>query len=625
MSKPSLRISPAMGEAVIAHLRKMVPLPSKGYVAGQAVSSAVMDLLGEQGGGVYNDVDLFFDKQHLEELWLWYHMGEMYEGVTPSMWQFEEARQNFYMFAARATQSHYGEICFSGQTLYRVASSHREGLLNFIACEFVVRENEQGSLLNGFDLNCVQVGVNLETQELFWTPSFLEFVDTKQLRVCTLQTPSHTAIRFVRKLAELPGVFGNVEQAMTLIAYAQTHVFEDRRGRNIEFDNLDDLARRRDRSYFFGEKTLGSYRQYEKELAPYFMLAPFPNDPMSTDSKRVGMHMLKAVAPLAPRFVEEYKRVSGYMDEAAMLAAVLAFEKHRPAIHGRVNQMLKSKSYAIRASLGVYGLSFVAGNLSESEIRMVDKYLAEHDQLPLHRLKTFTAMLEAVRLLRRLEKDFGRWVVGCAETFELDLFHELNGQPSVQPEDTLRQRCAEISVDMVRILTKTVIPACEMGGCRVRQLITRGDLVAEGERLHHCVGGYAGMVENGVSRIFSITSGPKATDCATLEIRKRTVDKRAYWYEAQLHSFGNSDAPHACKAAAKAVIDRINREEGVALLVIKDRLTRFISSKVDINHHRYVLKRRFRLAREKLAVILFLKPAMAVNDFDDCSGEDIPF
>jgi hypothetical protein len=164
-----------------------------------------------------------------------------------------------------------------------------------------------------------------------------------------------------------------------------------------------------------------------------------------------------------------------------------------------------------------------------------------------------------------------------------------------------------------------------MGGCRVRQLITRGDLVAEGERLHHCVGGYAGMVENGVSRIFSITSGPKATDCATLEIRKRTVDKRAYWYEAQLHSFGNSDAPHACKAAAKAVIDRINREEGVALLVIKDRLTRFISSKVDINHHRYVLKRRFRLARQKLAVILFLKPAMAVNDFDDCSGEDIPF
>ncbi|KWU17784.1 PcfJ domain-containing protein [Burkholderia cenocepacia] len=617
MSKPSLRITPAMGAAVIAHLRKITPLPGKGLIAGQAVSSAVMDLLGAPCGGVYNDVDLFISHKDLEAVWMWYHMGALAEGETPPMWKFKQVRQQFSIFASQASQNGYGELGFSGRSLYRVISSHREGMLNIVACEFMSTENQQQLLLKGFDLNCVQVGVNLETQELFFTASFLEFADTQQLRICTLQTPSHTAIRYVRKLAELPGVFGNLDQAMTLVSFAQADPYacDPLGARTLAPADDKEICRRNDRAYFFGEKTLKAFHAYEEALSPYFKLTPrsapdsdpfddladFMREPVETRKKPPApTWWLKAVKPLPSTFVSEFNRVGGYLDEAALLSAVLAFEKHRPAVHQRVSQMLSAKSYALRGSLAAYGLPFLTGNIAEPEIRMVDKFLAEHDQLPLHHLRTFAQMLEAVRLLRRLEKDYGRWVTGCAETYELELLHEVNGERILKDEATLRQKCDEISVDMERVLTKSSFGEQHLGGCAVRELVTRGELVIEGERQRHCVGGYASAVEQGVSRIFSISGGPKATDGATLEIRKKAVKTRSYWYEAQLRSFANSQPPHACKVAAKAVIDRLNREDGVMLIVLRENVTQLIRAKLDLTRRRYLVERQLRQLRTKL-------------------------
>jgi hypothetical protein len=62
MTKREVVFSPTMGEAVIHHLSALGPLSAEGYLAGQAVSSALFELFVQDGDGlsVYNDLDIFY-------------------------------------------------------------------------------------------------------------------------------------------------------------------------------------------------------------------------------------------------------------------------------------------------------------------------------------------------------------------------------------------------------------------------------------------------------------------------------------------------------------------------------------------------------------------------------------
>lgn len=634
MGKASTRVCAALGPAVLAQMREMTRLPPKGLVAGQAVSSAVHDILGLSGGGVYNDVDVFFDHKDQEELTAWWNA----DAADAGQWTFKDAPAQQFMFTTGAGEDGYGQIAFAGLGLYRVRSSYREGLLNLVACEYSNnwdKTERQQRLLMGFDLNCVQVGVNLETQELFYSRDFLEFLDTRQLRVCYLHTPNHTAIRFVKKLHELPNTFGDIPQAMALLAWAQGD------GHAIEHDPTaasrqryvsnpsPNLWTRTDRSFFFADKMLEMFRQYEHLLGEHFELVRHPEKPL---------HGLLSKGSLPSVFLEALLRVRAFRDEAAKLAASLAFEKHRAALHARVNQMLDAKSFVLSESIRHYGLPYVDGNIAESEIRMVDRYLTDHNRLPLHRLTRFADVLTAVRMLRRLEREVGRWVLGCVETGELELFESYQQGAPLLKEVDIRAKCDTLLVEMTRQLTEPRIEPGVMAGCQVRQLVTRAELVNEGSRMHHCVGGYGQSVEREVSLIFSIVGGPNPADCATLELRQRNISgqmlvrngstgARTYWYQAQLRSLSNSAPPHACQAAARAIVLRLNRQDGTAVAMIGEEIRRFIQhqrmalrSKVDAR--RYAFRRRCLELRAR--VFSRGQPAVSGGGYDSIS-DDIPF
>jgi len=634
MGKPSTQVSAALGPAVLARLREMTRLPPKGYVAGQAVSSAVHDILGISGGGVYNDIDVFFNHKDHAELAAWWYADAPQSGE----WAFKDASAQQFMYASGAGEDGYGHIAFEGVGLYRVRSSYREGLLNLVACEYVYyneRTELQQRLLMGFDLNCVQVGVDLETQELFCSRDFLEFLDTRQLRVSYLHTPNHTAIRFVKKLHELPNTFGDVPQAMALLAWAQGegHAIEHDpkapSGQRYVSNPSSTLWTRTDRSFFFADKMREVFHRYEHLLGQYFELVKHPEKPL---------HGLRPTGALPREFLAELLRVQAFRDEAAKLAASLAFEKHRAALHARVNQMLEAKSFVVSESIRQYGLRYVDGNIAGSEIRMVDRYLAEHDRLPLHRLKTFTEALAAVRMLRRLEKEVGRWVLGCIETGELDLFESYQQDAPLLQEADIRAKCDTLLVEMTRQLTAPRIQPGVMAGCQVRQLVTRAELVNEGSRMHHCVGGYGQSVEREVSLIFSIAGGPNPADCATLELRQRNVSgqmlvrkdstgSRKYWYQAQLRSLSNSAPPHACQAAARAIVLRLNRDDGTAVAMIGEEIRQFIQQQrrvlqAKVYAHRHAFRRRCLELRTR--ILGQAQPAVSGGDFDSIS-DDVPF
>ena len=103
---------------------------------------------------------------------------------------------------------------------YRILEVDRDGLLNWITISRVSnRDNIRNYLyiLNGFDFNCCQVGIDLKTNELYYTDEFEEFLNTKQLDVTAIYTPAHTAIRLFKKKKELD-CYCDVERCMELLS-----------------------------------------------------------------------------------------------------------------------------------------------------------------------------------------------------------------------------------------------------------------------------------------------------------------------------------------------------------------------------------------------------------------------
>jgi hypothetical protein len=147
---------------------------------------------------------------------------------------------------------------------YKIVSSDRDGMINIVK---VWRENRDSSknymyILKGFDLNCTQVGIDLKTGELIYTPEFEDFLKDKQLKVVAPYTPGHTAIRLFKKLDELD-CYCDIEGQMKLLSQP--------------FNN--EMMIKNSRTYtgvfgmYFSIKYKEMYDKYADKLKPYFKLS----------------------------------------------------------------------------------------------------------------------------------------------------------------------------------------------------------------------------------------------------------------------------------------------------------------------------------------------------------------
>ena len=152
-----IQLRPEMGTEVVRHLSQFAQLPQTGILAGQAVASAVDDLWGRKGTGVYNDLDIF-------------------RRVSPS-WDVKKDRANNTadrrtMGYMRNGQDGYGAMSQMVELVegYAIQSVNRQGMLNFVNCTLSQGLKDIGltarRVIGSFDLNCVRVGVDLATGKL---------------------------------------------------------------------------------------------------------------------------------------------------------------------------------------------------------------------------------------------------------------------------------------------------------------------------------------------------------------------------------------------------------------------------------------------------------------------------
>lgn len=209
---------------VLARLKSMETLPPHGTVAGQAVASLFYEELGLPIAGPINDIDVFVSR-HLppEQRQVVYTHNS---GEVPSH---SSANRTIVRLDNFETENDYSHVKFiairAGLQVWR---TYTRGLLNYTLINHPNAGNGDGShgvdvsqtVVNGFDLNAVQVGIHLADEQVVFTPDFVEFLNTHEVKATTANTPSHTLMRLAKK------VLGNELRNVTCDFDAQKAMLE---------------------------------------------------------------------------------------------------------------------------------------------------------------------------------------------------------------------------------------------------------------------------------------------------------------------------------------------------------------------------------------------------------------
>lgn len=523
-----------MGPLVLARLKEFVNFPERGYVAGQAVASALFELFGDGRAVVYNDVDVFreytdaeyqeatYRRSQLtdahEKLFWEHHAAHLADSGPPAPRRYRRAK-NLCTFTTQEVTNDYGQLIFTSQKQYEVAETRRDGMLNEVICEFLT--NDMQAFLRTFDLNAVQVGVNLETGQLHWTRTFERFCTSYQLSIVTLHTPLHSLIRYFKKKQELQGIFGNDERMVEMVGAAY-HLGCGEDGVLEDYHNL---------RWHFG--TL--YKERLDAVAGFIL----PHFELTRPANNSGQVYL-----LTPRFdIPADLRANDNIVFDLPARSYALREKHRKGMQERLGYLCEHRTFGsqksvsfTRASWLAQGQAFVAGNVTAAEMQQIDKVVGMHVALRIHlRGLSLDAQWSRVKALKTAASERGLWVYGAFETIsDVDAPWEEPGFSAFLDEEAVR---------LSQTLAKAILPLFRLDGYDIKELTTGMALANEGEELHHCVGGYARSVEAGHSRIVSFRRGDNIHDYLTMEL---TYDGVA-WCNNQFLGLLNRDAnPEEC-------------------------------------------------------------------------------
>jgi len=229
---------------ILNKLSKLCAIPNSGFLAGGAVANTLLNMKYGKDYPI-NDLDIFIEGNNT---------GVLHTPIRTNSLVIQEGYSS-------------SEITYDHGSNYRIIEVSRDGLLNFITITKVDdRDNRRNYqyILNGFDFNCCQAGIDLSNNQIYYTEEFEKFLNTQQLDITALYTPAHTAIRLFKKKDEL-GCYCNVEKCMELLS--QPLIGDIRKYLNSKHF-----------AFYFSHKYKDMFMKYYSELKQYFKLIRFFDD-----------------------------------------------------------------------------------------------------------------------------------------------------------------------------------------------------------------------------------------------------------------------------------------------------------------------------------------------------------
>jgi hypothetical protein len=231
-------------ERIIYDLSGYSDVPNKGFLAGGAVANLLMSYLWE-GNYPINDLDIFIESEQ-----------DLHRYTSTPLRSNELVVEGDGYMVTKLSYDHGSN--------YQILNVERDGLLNTIEITRIAnrkKRNDYQYILNGFDFNCCQVGIDLSNNKIFYTEEFENFLNHRQLEVTAVYTPAHTAIRLFKKLDEL-NCYCDIEGSMEMLSQP------------LIMRNMIHLQRSHFAIYF-STKYKEMYLKYYGKIKEYFKMVKF--------------------------------------------------------------------------------------------------------------------------------------------------------------------------------------------------------------------------------------------------------------------------------------------------------------------------------------------------------------
>jgi hypothetical protein len=514
-----------------------------GFIAGSWVAAEIFKQLNLDINPVANDIDWFlhFEEKNTEELY----------GVSMNKFPFNSVRTMSFGHNNIGSDQ-YGNLVNSYIPDYKVITSKRiDDYVNAIAINFsTVIERyipELNKLVNNFDINAIQVGIDVELKTLYGTEAFWNFCKSKQLEIINFYTPAHSIIRYLKKKRELSCYGDNDFNAKVVISTLSNfgYVSSNKFGKEtyikalIESDELTKLG--------FEIKAM----DVDEGIYQSFYLAHKKESEIITSIYQVfGKDVL---------FNEEKMRVNILQTESEEY-------NHFHSIHPR--NIWKVANLALRGSVSekIFFESFFQNlNVNEAYVQynlaslligqkirnnnVFKKYsrIGKESNNLLDYAGSISKGTDDVVLienfLKAVKKEISHAAIGVIEQSSFARSERMPTYEELKVGDYTRT-FSEINtvLNMYKAdLTEPLETKYIDSNIIVKELTTQEELMMEGKQQNHCVGGYASGVKEGRLRIIQVRTKDKSNPQITFEIRQtdqyETITKKCWKViQAQLKS-----------------------------------------------------------------------------------------
>jgi len=488
-----------------------------GFVAGGSVSNILISML-HGGEPVINDIDVY--KQTKEKV-----SNDWY----PSTFIDEEGLE--------IVNDSYGRI-FVGEdgSRMKVLGHSRKGILNIISYHYenytklgVPTPTEKNLvILQGFDLNCCKAGLDLEKEEIIYTPEFVDYLKTKQLKVIHPCAPIQTTIRIYRKMKDLD-CYCDVEHEMRFLTVA---------AKNVNSGQM---------SKYIGPETYAKYEKCKEFVDKYFTLREPKNSEEIPYSLKDKYYIGNKRNPDIKIWLFDPVMDFNIIEDVSTINRLkriwyLLYTYKRGSEQDRINKifyknvflgkekedMWYKNDYDRRDDNGQYlrqpyynstrythsmiltKKDYHKCDFDLKHVDYVDNFAKEHHgmQMFLRNCCTLVEQYELIKFIKSLANKEGNWIIGALENSnsQLTTMRDENNNlfMNIIGKEVIIKLVEKYKKENSETLTEAIdLSGFEYEGC-VKELVAKLQLIEEGSKMGHCVGGYSQSIIDGRSRIFHI-------------------------------------------------------------------------------------------------------------------------
>lgn len=559
-------------------------LPENTVIAGQSVAEAYFRVMNIPIHTRIKDIDIFGYTNKFENLY--------FENDKERKFSIVNQGNNVFF----QSDSSFGMVSTVYNSKIVILNVKDDGLFNYIKTEpcgsaLLSNYTYLHHVVDSFDINSVQIGIDLTTRKIYTTEAFLEFVKTKQLEITNHCSPIPSVARIIEKHKQSPETYLNIDYEIQLaimkIFLTTQKISQETLYRGVfmslkRFQGFSSFTKNKIYEYFnieykeakchyqkrthdndndiFDEETIFFDDSTENF---YFELVKF-----TPKLEKIPEDLFNKLTLIRDRF--SYTSMFRYINRD-FLINLLKKDFHSKVLT-RTDKTLKS--------LMLYYFDSELFEKNKNDVLIASKH---HLFSLVFMTKYKHTISDIANFIRKVEKSNQNHIIGLYETGVLkgdiisEDFEDILKFIKERNEQLSKEYKYHVNFDFTK---KFNIP--------IFQITNQYDLTLLGNEMKHCVGGYWHSVLEGQSLIFDIQKSKAVDERWTVEFRlykdyyrdedddmfdeffdddipellskKPSESDNLKYIVSQVYGHKNNSAPYSIKSICDKMVKIINEE-----------------------------------------------------------------